>query len=125
MLAVRSKFGQEIAKRAMATSSASLLSESPKNTVNESEVSKFRQLSDSWWDPNGPLNGLHSMNRLRVPFIRDGLIHTGHAQSGVAKPLEGLSILVGTSLCKIQTASPFAEFPKEIKRIMSGLALLL
>ena len=79
----------------MATS-ASLLSESPvaKNTVNEAEVSKFRQLSESWWDPNGPLNGLHSMNRLRVPFIRDGLVQTGQAQAGVAKPLEGLSILV-------------------------------
>ena len=99
MLVVRSRFFADLSKRAMATS-ASLLSESPvaKNTVNEAEVSKFRQLSESWWDPNGPLNGLHSMNRLRVPFIRDGLVHTGQAQAGVAKPLEGLSILVSRKL---------------------------
>ena len=46
------------------------------------------------WDPNGPASGLHSMNRLRVPFIRDGLIHTGHGTGGVAQPLAGLTILV-------------------------------
>ncbi len=48
----------------------------------------------SRWDPNGPATGLHSMNRLRVPFIRDGLIHTGHGHGGVALPLKGLTILV-------------------------------
>jgi hypothetical protein len=55
MLIARSKFFAELSKRAMA-SSASVLAESAsaKNTVNESEVSKFRQMSDTWWDPNGP-----------------------------------------------------------------------
>jgi hypothetical protein len=50
MLIIRSRFVAELSKRGMATS-ASLLSESPvaKNTVNESEVSKFRQLSESWF----------------------------------------------------------------------------
>lgn len=53
-------------------------------------LSHFRVLSDKWWDPNGPLSGLHSMNTLRVPFIRDGLVQTGAASGSLAEPLDGL-----------------------------------
>jgi len=50
----------------------------------------FRALSDQWWDPNGPLSGLHSMNSLRVPFVRDGLLQIGAATGPLAEPLSGL-----------------------------------
>ena len=53
-------------------------------------LSDFRALSDKWWDPNGPLSGLHSMNTLRVPFIREGLVQTGAATGTLAEPLNGL-----------------------------------
>ncbi|KAK4471764.1 hypothetical protein MN116_005162 [Schistosoma mekongi] len=41
--------------------------------VDEKEGMKFKLFSEYWWDPNGDLQPLHAMNRLRVPFIRNGL----------------------------------------------------
>lgn len=94
ILIFRSRVLSEVVKRQMSMS-ATLHSDtaSAQNTINEAEVNKFRQMAETWWDPNGPATGLHSMNRLRVPFIRDGLIHTGHGHGGVALPLKGLTIL--------------------------------
>src|SRR5581483_3149687 len=43
------------------------------STINESEVSKFSQLANEWWAPNGPVKLLHSMNPLRVSYIREQL----------------------------------------------------
>ena len=33
------------------------------------EVEKFNQLSDDWWDENGPLATLHAINPLRTDYI--------------------------------------------------------
>ncbi|XP_063587107.1 ubiquinone biosynthesis O-methyltransferase, mitochondrial-like [Penaeus indicus] len=65
-------------------------------TYVEEEVAKFRLMASSWWDPHGDCKPLHSLNKLRVSMICDGLI-----QSGIAKPeyvegptpLKGLKIL--------------------------------
>lgn len=49
-----------------------------------------------WWDPIGPMKGLHAYNKIRVPLIRDGLISTGAVQDqkiNKTNVLEGLSIL--------------------------------
>lgn len=65
-------------------------------TVDAREIEQFQKLTAEWWDEFGPTKALHSMNRLRVPFIRDGLINEGAvAQENIDKPtpLEGLSIL--------------------------------
>ncbi|XP_063702027.1 ubiquinone biosynthesis O-methyltransferase, mitochondrial [Culicoides brevitarsis] len=48
----------------------------PKSTVDHDDVKNLNSLSHEWWNPNGSLKALHSMNVLRVPFIRDGLIST-------------------------------------------------
>ena len=48
-------------------------SSSRQSTINPEEVDKFRRMAHDWWDPAGPAKGLLSMNRLRVPFITDGL----------------------------------------------------
>ena len=53
-------------------------------------------MSADWWNPHGVCRPLHSMNRLRVPLIRDGLINSGVTNLELAysdKPLEGLKIL--------------------------------
>ncbi|XP_069867132.1 ubiquinone biosynthesis O-methyltransferase, mitochondrial [Dipodomys merriami] len=61
-------------------------------TVDSSEVKTFRVLADKWWDEQGVYAPLHSMNDLRVPFIRDNLLTTlANHQPG--KPLSGLKIL--------------------------------
>jgi len=43
------------------------------STLQEEELVKFRQLANEWWDPKGPLKALHSLNQLRVPFVRNGI----------------------------------------------------
>lgn len=66
------------------------------STLNQDEVDKFRAMSGDWWNPHGVCRPLHSMNRLRVPLIRDGLINSGLSNPDLArtdKPLKGLKIL--------------------------------
>jgi len=40
------------------------------NNIDENELNKFNQLSDEWWNPNGPLKPLHQINPLRLAFIK-------------------------------------------------------
>ncbi|KAK4309921.1 hypothetical protein Pmani_018475 [Petrolisthes manimaculis] len=67
-----------------------------RSTYVEEEVAKFRYMSDSWWDINGDCKPLHSLNRLRVSLMREGLVQCGTAKmeyiSG-PQPLTGLKIL--------------------------------
>ncbi|XP_078617548.1 ubiquinone biosynthesis O-methyltransferase-like [Branchiostoma floridae x Branchiostoma japonicum] len=63
-----------------------------KTSINPEEVKKFNALASKWWDTKGELKGLHSMNRLRVPMIRDTLVKH-HNISKKSRPLEGLRIL--------------------------------
>lgn len=39
-------------------------------TVDSKEVKTFLALAHKWWDEQGIFAPLHSMNDLRVPFIR-------------------------------------------------------
>lgn len=39
--------------------------------INQNELNKFNQLSETWWDPQGPLKTLHQINPLRLKFIQD------------------------------------------------------
>ncbi|MCV7196359.1 bifunctional 2-polyprenyl-6-hydroxyphenol methylase/3-demethylubiquinol 3-O-methyltransferase UbiG [Mycobacterium angelicum] len=41
------------------------------DNVDGGEVEKFDKVSDIWWDPNGEMGGLHSINPLRTKFIQD------------------------------------------------------
>ncbi|XP_047740733.1 ubiquinone biosynthesis O-methyltransferase, mitochondrial isoform X2 [Hyalella azteca] len=64
------------------------------SSFNDEEVRKFGALSDHWWARDGPYKPLHSLNRLRVPLVRDGLISTGATVSKDGRqPLEGVTIL--------------------------------
>ena len=69
---------------------------SSSSTINQAELDKFSAMSEDWWNPNGVCKPLHSLNRLRVPLVRDGLVSTGLAKSELAesdKPLTGLRVL--------------------------------
>ncbi|NWJ03623.1 COQ3 protein, partial [Crypturellus undulatus] len=62
------------------------------STVDPKEMKKFQLLSHKWWDEEGEYSALHSMNDIRVPFIRDTLLSIrNHHQLG--NPLSGLKIL--------------------------------
>jgi 2-polyprenyl-6-hydroxyphenyl methylase/3-demethylubiquinone-9 3-methyltransferase len=39
-------------------------------TIDTSEVAKFAQLSQQWWDVDGPLKTLHDINFARIEFIK-------------------------------------------------------
>ncbi|XP_062321089.1 ubiquinone biosynthesis O-methyltransferase, mitochondrial isoform X1 [Osmerus eperlanus] len=62
------------------------------STVDPDEVKKFQALASKWWDEQGEFAALHSMNDLRVPFIRDNLMSV-HGVRHPGKPLAGLRIL--------------------------------
>lgn len=67
-----------------------------RSTLNSHEVDKFRAMASDWWNPGGVCKPLHSMNRLRIPLIRDGLINTKITDPELvnsATPLLGTKIL--------------------------------
>ena len=47
------------------------------STLNTEEVKKFEAIASDWWKLNGPAQGLHSMNALRVPFVTENLAKQG------------------------------------------------
>ena len=52
-------------------------------TVDDAELRKFSALSQHWWrtDTNGPFIGLHYMNNVRIPLIRDALLQSNSSSS--------------------------------------------
>ncbi|NXL85959.1 COQ3 protein, partial [Alectura lathami] len=62
------------------------------SSVDSKEMRKFQLLAHKWWDEEGEYSALHSMNDIRVPFIRDTLMSaSGSYQLG--SPLSGIKIL--------------------------------
>lgn len=43
-------------------------------TLNKLEVEKFSKTADLWWNKNGPYGLLHTMNPLRIFFIKNAII---------------------------------------------------
>ena len=64
-------------------------------TANQQELDKFAAMAGEWWNVNGVCQPLHSMNRLRVPLVRDCLVSSGLAQDPALSdtPLAGIRIL--------------------------------
>lgn len=80
------------------TDEASTSNSPPQNsgTFSSEEVDKFRKMASEWWNPSGPLMALHTMNYLRVPLIRDGLLGTYSVDEEIRDgptPLQGFKIL--------------------------------
>ena len=70
----------------------------PESSINQEEVDKFQKIAQQWWSESGEFAALHSMNKLRVPLIRDGLL-SQRAESAITSehksslPLEGVSVV--------------------------------
>ena len=60
-------------------------------TVDPEEVRRFQALASKWWDEQGEFAALHSMNDLRIPFIRwvliRALINAFLIEGSLLKPL--------------------------------------
>ncbi|CAH0551323.1 unnamed protein product [Brassicogethes aeneus] len=83
-------------KQIMKGNMAKILRKFSTTTVDPGEIKRFSQFNEQWWDKFGPMRPLHSMNKLRVPMIREGLANTGSLTSDNRqnlKPLAGLSLL--------------------------------
>ncbi|XP_031630535.1 ubiquinone biosynthesis O-methyltransferase, mitochondrial [Contarinia nasturtii] len=66
------------------------------STIDTNDVEHHSKLADGWWNPQGPVAPLHSLNKIRVPFIRDGLVGIAGINKdkiSSAKPLENVKIL--------------------------------
>ncbi|XP_028413818.1 ubiquinone biosynthesis O-methyltransferase, mitochondrial-like [Dendronephthya gigantea] len=67
--------------------------QSSQSTVDSEEVFKFSELCNEFWNINGPFQALHTMNRIRVPLIRDALLQNIEGSRFVSKPLNEKNIL--------------------------------
>ncbi|GLG98221.1 Ubiquinone biosynthesis O-methyltransferase, mitochondrial [Gryllus bimaculatus] len=66
------------------------------STVIEDEISRFNRLSMVWWDEQGDMKPLHSMNGLRVKMISGGLVNSGRIKEEELKqpkPLTNIKLL--------------------------------
>jgi len=57
------------------------------------ESESFGKYAQNWWNEDGEMKALHSLNFLRVPFIRDCLLYQGHGQPRTNQPLKGVNLL--------------------------------
>ncbi|XP_056344000.1 ubiquinone biosynthesis O-methyltransferase, mitochondrial isoform X1 [Oenanthe melanoleuca] len=62
------------------------------SSVDSNEIKKFQLLAHKWWDEEGEYAALHSMNDIRVPFIRDTLLSMS-SNYHLGNPLSGIKIL--------------------------------
>lgn len=66
------------------------------NTVDQTEVITFDNMTSFWWDELGPMKALHTLNAKRIPFIKNGLYRTNviyNEQYNGTLPFENLQIL--------------------------------
>ncbi|XP_074943441.1 ubiquinone biosynthesis O-methyltransferase, mitochondrial isoform X2 [Phalacrocorax aristotelis] len=68
------------------------LSSTSHSSVDSNEMKKFQLLAHKWWDEEGEYSALHSMNDIRVPFIRDTLLNMS-SNYHLGNPLSGVKIL--------------------------------
>ena len=61
--------------------------------MDPGEVNRFRQLSSAWWNETGEYAALHSLNQLRVPFIREQLLQSSKQTNDSIKPLKAFQLL--------------------------------
>lgn len=96
------------------------------STLEDKEVSKHVSLAEGWWDEEGDLKALHSMNKLRIQLVRDGLIFTKMADyknPNGPRPLNGVKILdVGCGGGIL--SEPLARIGAEVTGIDPGQKLI-
>ena len=63
------------------------------STIDPREVEFYTRLADLWWDRAGPFWPLHTLNELRVTYIRDYLCDHFDRDLDSDQPLRGLRVL--------------------------------
>ncbi|CAH9131213.1 unnamed protein product [Cuscuta epithymum] len=63
------------------------------SSLNETELSKFSAIAETWWDSEGPFKPLHKMNPTRLAFIRSTLCRHFGRDPYSPKPFQGLKFV--------------------------------
>lgn len=63
------------------------------NTVSASEMARYNQLAQTWWQPDGPMWPLHKLNALRAPYVVAQICQQLDLDATRGQPLAGLSVL--------------------------------
>lgn len=58
---------------------------------NADEIAKFSALAQDWWNPDGPLKGLHRLQPARLQFIRARALAHFRRDPKARQPFSGLS----------------------------------
>ncbi len=62
-------------------------------TVSASELARFDAQAEAWWDPRGSFGPLHSLNPIRLGFIRSRLLTHFRRDPAGLRPFGGLRLL--------------------------------
>jgi polyprenyldihydroxybenzoate methyltransferase / 3-demethylubiquinol 3-O-methyltransferase len=88
----------------------------PRLNVDEKDIEHFSNYADDWWNPEGSWKVLHTMNQVRIPFIRDGFLSPGvkvkqqvESNANVFKGLKILDVGCGAGLLSEAVAKLGAE----------------
>ena len=65
----------------------------PLNPVDSGEVERFERLAKEWWNPKGPMAPLHSLNPLRIRYIRNQATEQFGLNEKSLNPFDGLRVL--------------------------------
>lgn len=86
-------------------------------TVDSEEIRRFSHIADQWWDEKGKFAPLHSMNPVRIEYIRDKILQHFHSVSPKPQPpLKGIKLLdIGCGGGLI--AEPMARLGAEVTAI--------
>ncbi len=62
-------------------------------TIDPREVEYYTRMAETWWDRSGPFWPLHTLNELRLAYIRDHLCEHFGRDAGSDRPLQGLRVV--------------------------------
>lgn len=62
-------------------------------TLDPEEVDRFTRFASEWWDAGGKFRTLHLIGPARLTFLRDAMVGHFGGRGGLARPLDGLSVL--------------------------------
>lgn len=64
------------------------------SSVDADEIERFSRIAEEWWNPHGKFAPLHSMNPVRIEYIRDTILkHFQTSTTNNQQPLKGISLL--------------------------------
>ena len=66
------------------------------STINPDEIAHFSRLSSLWWDEQGEFKFLHTMNPVRMQFVRQKVLEIAREEQREKNPvaaLDGLDVL--------------------------------